>query len=211
MENPRVQWLINHVRGEIILNVGFIGKGADGIDLHKALKKRNKKAFLVGIDINKELLLKFREKHTLMGNAYSLPFDNKSFDAVVLGEIIEHFFDITGLISEVSRVLKPRGKLYLTTPNPYALFRWLKYWLLLRKTNMPKIENAKGFLGDTDHKMIWEPISLINLLAVNRLKTISLTTKTLAFPYVSFLREWDISWWPFSRLQEHLCLIAKKQ
>ncbi|OGD63377.1 hypothetical protein A2160_02750 [Candidatus Beckwithbacteria bacterium RBG_13_42_9] len=59
--------------------------------------------------------------------------------------------------------------------------------------------------------MTWDPLSLINLLAINRLKTISLTTKTLAFPYIPFLREKDISWWPFSRLEEHICLIAEKQ
>ena len=211
MENPRVKWLINCVRGERILNVGFIGKGEDGTRLHKAFKKRNKKAFLVGVDINQELLLKFREENTLAGDAYFLPFDNKSFDTVVLGEVIEHFFDITGLIREVSRVLKPKGKLYLTTPSPYALFRWLKHWLLIEKKRMLTKENTKGFLGDDDHKVIWEPLSLVNLLEKNKLKVTVAETKVLAFPYFSFLREADLSFWPFNRLGEYLCLIGVKQ
>lgn len=211
MDNPRVQWLTRQVRGNKILDIGFAGKEADAIRLHRSFKRKNKKAFIVGVDLNQDLLLKFREENTLVGDTFALPFKNESFDGVVLGEVIEHFFDITGLIREVSRVLEPGGKLYLTTPSSYALFRWVKYWLLSGPKKVATLKNARSFLGDQDHKVIWEPLSLVNLLAVNRLKTIQMTTKTLGFPYIGFLREQDISWWPFNRFEEQICLIAKKQ
>jgi SAM-dependent methyltransferase len=46
-----------------------------------------------------------------------LPFREASFDAVVCMEGIEHFEDQTGFLRECARVLRPGGRLVLTTPN----------------------------------------------------------------------------------------------
>jgi SAM-dependent methyltransferase len=46
-----------------------------------------------------------------------LPFQDASFDALVCMEGIEHFEDQTGFLRECARVLKPGGRLVLTTPN----------------------------------------------------------------------------------------------
>jgi SAM-dependent methyltransferase len=46
-----------------------------------------------------------------------LPFRDASFDALVCMEGIEHFEDQTGFLRECARVLKPGGRLILTTPN----------------------------------------------------------------------------------------------
>lgn len=46
-----------------------------------------------------------------------LPFRDASFDVLVSMEGIEHFEHQAGFLRECSRVLKPGGRLYLTTPN----------------------------------------------------------------------------------------------
>jgi len=46
-----------------------------------------------------------------------LPFADASFDILVSMEGIEHFENQTGFLRECGRVLKPGGKLILTTPN----------------------------------------------------------------------------------------------
>lgn len=46
-----------------------------------------------------------------------LPFDEESFDTVILMEVIEHVADERRVMQEAARVLKPRGRLLLTTPH----------------------------------------------------------------------------------------------
>ncbi|MEM3512141.1 MAG: class I SAM-dependent methyltransferase [Candidatus Jordarchaeales archaeon] len=60
-----------------------------------------------------------------------LPFEDCFFDVVWAEEILEHVLDTDFLLSEVYRVLKPRGVLILSTPNIASLTNRLK--LLLGK------------------------------------------------------------------------------
>ncbi len=45
-----------------------------------------------------------------------LPLEDGAFDLVLCAETIEHVRDVAHLLSEVRRVLRPRGRLALTTP-----------------------------------------------------------------------------------------------
>lgn len=60
--------------------------------------------------------------HVAMVNASEVfPFDSGSFDCVFAGDIIEHIFDVDSFLSECYRVLKPRGRIIITTPNLASL------------------------------------------------------------------------------------------
>lgn len=48
-----------------------------------------------------------------------LPFEDESFDVAITNHVIEHVGDQKIHISEVLRVLKPGGIIYLATPNKY--------------------------------------------------------------------------------------------
>ena len=55
-----------------------------------------------------------------------LPFADATFDTVVCCETIEHVIDPPGVARELARVLRPGGRLYLTTPsylNATGLYR----------------------------------------------------------------------------------------
>jgi SAM-dependent methyltransferase len=65
------------------------------------------------------------------GDATQLPFNNDSFDAITMFDVLEHIPDHEKAISEAKRVLRPGGCILVSTPNenwrfPYHDF--LKSW-----------------------------------------------------------------------------------
>lgn len=55
--------------------------------------------------------------HMVRGNVVALPFGDAEFDAVVSMQVIEHLWDQAAHIAECARVLRPGGRLVLSTPN----------------------------------------------------------------------------------------------
>ena len=77
---------------------------------------------VVGVDVAEAALRRARARHppltfTLAPIDGALPFDDGSFDVVWSSEVIEHVADTARWLSEVRRVLVPRGRLLLTTPS----------------------------------------------------------------------------------------------
>jgi SAM-dependent methyltransferase len=52
-----------------------------------------------------------------VGTAEALPFADRSFDLVLLNEVLEHVFDDRAALREIHRVLRPEGWLVLMSPN----------------------------------------------------------------------------------------------
>lgn len=48
-------------------------------------------------------------EHTVLGDAENLPFDDCSFDVVVMDAVLEHIPDVLKAFREVARILKPEG------------------------------------------------------------------------------------------------------
>jgi SAM-dependent methyltransferase len=46
-----------------------------------------------------------------------LPFDDQSFDGVVMKDVLEHVGDPVALVDEVRRVLRPGGKVFASSPD----------------------------------------------------------------------------------------------
>ncbi|MEG5042702.1 MULTISPECIES: class I SAM-dependent methyltransferase [unclassified Microcoleus] len=53
----------------------------------------------------------------ICGDATNLPFENESFDAVTMFEVLKHIPDHQKAVSEALRVLKPKGFLLVSSPN----------------------------------------------------------------------------------------------
>jgi len=89
---------------------------------------------VVGSDISGEGMKKYCQSGLigLVSNVeYGLPFKSHVFDGVWISEVIEHIVEYQSLIEEIWRVLKPKGRLYLTTPN--SIFYGYRLMYLLGK------------------------------------------------------------------------------
>jgi hypothetical protein len=73
---------------------------------------------------------------------------------------------------------------------------------------------VRASLGAPDHRIFWEPLSLMNLLYDHGLVVEEMTTKNLDIPLLrrfwSGARLLDLNFWPFNRLGFYTCLIAQR-
>ncbi len=60
---------------------------------------------------------------------HPLPYDDASFDVLLLVEVIEHLENHRLALTELARILKPGGRLILTTPNIMRLNSRLHFFL----------------------------------------------------------------------------------
>jgi SAM-dependent methyltransferase len=56
-------------------------------------------------------------KHRVRGSTFALPFADGSFDTAIHSQVIEHIAPDPNVFRELSRVLKPHGKLIIGTPD----------------------------------------------------------------------------------------------
>ena len=85
-----------------------------------------------------------------------LPVDDNVVDVVWAGEVIEHVADVAPWLSEVRRVLTPRGSLLITTPHHGPL-------TMLRLGLSPRAFQ-RHFDPRSDHLRFFSPVTLGRLL-----------------------------------------------
>ncbi len=91
----------------------------------------------------------------------ALPFPAGSFDCVLLSEVVEHLDAPQISIGEARRVLKPGGRLLVTTPN-YRSFWPLMEWTVDRLNMAPKMAGEQ-------HVSRFHPSSLKQMLVAAEL------------------------------------------
>jgi ubiquinone/menaquinone biosynthesis C-methylase UbiE len=98
------------------------GCGTGG--LIKALQQFEPRWTITGLDIS-PLACAYAQQRTTApieeGSVESLPFADKSFDAVVSADVLYHIDDAASALAECRRVLKPGGILVINVPA----YRWM--------------------------------------------------------------------------------------
>jgi 2-polyprenyl-6-hydroxyphenyl methylase/3-demethylubiquinone-9 3-methyltransferase len=146
----RLRFLREHVaEGDRLLDVGC-GEGRFAAEL--ALIG----ATVLGVDVAEEPLRRARELHPGLDlrlvadqGVWGLP--DASFDVVWAGEVIEHVADTAAWLSEVRRVLRPGGRLLLSTPahGRLAMLRLALSRRALAEHFDPRGEHLRFYTRDT--------------------------------------------------------------
>jgi SAM-dependent methyltransferase len=87
---------------------------------------------LTGVDIEKEAVAFCRARRQgefIEADLSKLPFSGQAFDLILFTNTIEHLEDPHPILNELTRVLKPGGKMLITTENCANVF-----WLILEQT-----------------------------------------------------------------------------
>lgn len=91
-------------------------------------KRLHKLGFEVtATDVTNQFLYGDTIKFVQFDSNKPLPFENNSFDYVILAEVIEHLKEPYSAVKEINRILKPGGKLVLSTPNILNLKSRMRY------------------------------------------------------------------------------------
>ena len=79
------------------------GQGMDAIYDNKSFE-------IVGSDVS------FGEYTSIICDAHDVPFEDSTFDCVIIQAVLEHVLEPRTCVSEIHRVLKPDGIVYAETP-----------------------------------------------------------------------------------------------
>lgn len=118
-------------------------------DLAIALAKCNPQTHIIGLDISEKMLdigktkiaqRKLENQIELsLGNAATVPFEDNHFDAVTVAFGVRNFENLCKGISEIQRVLKPAGKVFIlefSMPERWPVKQLYRFYF---KRILPKI------------------------------------------------------------------------
>ena len=131
----REKFILDFCSGKNVLHLGCAdwpfteNRLKDGTWLHSKLTVAA--SACIGVDLDRDAVVMLKEKHgienIIEGNAEKLGDLNiGGFDVVVAGEIIEHLNNPGLLLESAKTVLRPGGKLLVTTTNAYCLRRFIR-------------------------------------------------------------------------------------
>ncbi|MCA9563889.1 MAG: methyltransferase domain-containing protein, partial [Myxococcales bacterium] len=119
----------------------------------------------IGLDLN------YQSELVKRGSVLDIPFASESFDAALFMDVLEHLkhSDQVPALSEIRRVLKPGGGLFLTVPNLAHLNSRLR---LILRGKLDRTDKALEHLGERPY---WENVDLIEEAGFEIIQTRGIT------------------------------------
>lgn len=127
-KSPRLFTLVNNILGT------YVGKSA-----RKSIAQVRKDAVIINIGAGAEIIRTdvinvdihpYAGVH-IVADIHELPFMDNTVDAVIAESVLEHLSDPTRAVTEMRRVLKPGGLVYISVPfiigyhsSPGDYYRW---------------------------------------------------------------------------------------
>lgn len=123
----------------------------------------------VGVDLSRRMVEKAARKYPALEfvEADATFFDTpERFDCILINNLLEYIDDIQGLLRNCRRLLKPRGRLLITTLNPL----WSPLLRIGERRRLCTPDTRRNFVTSQD---------AVNLLGLNGFEVVKLTRRTL--------------------------------
>jgi 2-polyprenyl-3-methyl-5-hydroxy-6-metoxy-1,4-benzoquinol methylase len=179
-ENPRIKKMLAIVDGLNFENRNILDIGCyDGTFL-SLIDNRNNNFF--GIEASDWGVEKSGQKgieasQYFFDDKTRLPYTDNFLDIIVAGEIIEHIYDTDFFLAEICRILKPGGRLLISTPNIASLGRRLFLFFGIN----PIIEISPNEEDSSGHIRYFTFKSLKNILKKHKFKIVTIQSDFVNF------------------------------
>lgn len=123
--------LLEEIKGPEVLDVGCAGHWVQpGAPDWTHGRLRAVWPEIAGVDLSEDNIAKMRAAgfdNVFVGDAEHLEatFSGRRFDSIVAGELIEHLGSPLSFLRSAKDLLKPGGRIILTTPYPFSLIQFL--------------------------------------------------------------------------------------
>jgi 2-polyprenyl-3-methyl-5-hydroxy-6-metoxy-1,4-benzoquinol methylase len=122
LRNERVQAVLSRIVGPDVLHVGCVGEGGEKFVLHSTLCETLAGCEVFGVDISTEGIAELKQRGFKVAVADAESMDlGRQFDTIFAGELIEHLANPGRFLECARRMVKPGGRLVVTTPNPFSV------------------------------------------------------------------------------------------
>lgn len=150
-DEKRFELMSKEVEGKTVYNMGCVGD-LDKSELQTYLSEKHQDKQIIGVDIKPQAEV----RHDL-----NKPFPKKwkKADTIVAGELVEHLLNPYSFLVECHKLLKPRGKLIISTPNAIGLNKifipekklCLDHIYCWRKAQLKRLVKLAGFSVEREY------------------------------------------------------------
>jgi len=101
----------------------------------------------------------------VVGDAHALPYGNETVDVIYCDAVLEHLPDPTQAVREMHRVLKPEGRVFVSTPFLQAYHGYPHHYQNFTLTGHRHLFTQQGFRIDGSGTCVgptWVIVSLMN-------------------------------------------------
>lgn len=159
-----IRSLLGSQQGKFVLDIGCGG----GL-ISKPMIEQG--ALVAGIDLSPESIAAARaacagQGDFKVGDARKLPFGDRSFDTVLMADLLDHIPDYPMALAEAARVLKPGGRLFVGTINRNL---WSAFVTVTVAESLRLIPP-----GTHDPKLFIKPVELVSSAKVQGFSLVSM-------------------------------------
>jgi SAM-dependent methyltransferase len=106
--------------------------------------------------------------HTVVADAENLPFENESFDVVIMDAVLEHIPNVSAAFKEVGRILKPGGvfigyvafmECFHEISYSHLSFKALEHFSSINSMKLEKISGGHRFGIDYHKSVLYYPMA----------------------------------------------------